>query len=126
MIFCPPIHFTIPKRVVVLCAILFSFNFLSAQAFVFESTASGNTSDNDFRYKCLSELTGDDIQEMTMVFSSMMGVDSAQYDASSHILVISCDAIIKEKDLKPLFAMLQFHLIGEDEDPELILQKINK
>ena len=126
MIFCPPIHFTLPKREVVLFAILFSFNFLNAQAFVFESTASGNTSDNDFRYKCLSELTDDEIQEMTMVFTSMMGVDSAQYDESESILVVSCDAIIKEKDLKPLFAMLHFHLIGVDEDPELILQKMNK
>ena len=128
MNFCPPRHFAKTLRIVLVVTMCFGVNHASSQSFISEPSGSYEPTENgkQIQYTSITKLSEGQVEEISNLFNCFMGVDSVSYDKATMRLTVSCIPLIKSKDLKPLFAILNMNVVDEKINTEEILKKANR
>ncbi len=128
MNFCPPRHFTKTLRILLVVSICFGVNHASSQTFISEPSGSYEPTENgkQIQYSSITKLSDGQVEEISNLFNCFMGIDSVSYDKSAMRLTVSCIPLIKPKDLKPLFAILDMKVLDDKTNTQEILEKTNR
>jgi len=103
-------------------------NHASSQTFISEPSGSYEPTENgkQIQYSSITKLSDGQVEEISNLFNCFMGIDSVSYDKSAMRLTVSCIPLIKPKDLKPLFAILDMKVLDDKTNTQEILEKTNR